>query len=178
MYDSPEAAEQITLTGWVSGGDQIFWYKDEHMARWGGCTHLKCECGNIMEKNYTKCDTCRHKSAVERYNALPFREYNGEPVVEWDGDKYFFNEEDIIEYCEENELTSIKLLFCEENSWTTIDTDYWCDIIPSDNDLELPKELQVALDNLNAVIETLPVASYSPGKIRTEYKIVKENEGE
>lgn len=169
MYDSAEAAQQITITGWVSGGDKRFWYKDEHMARWSGCTHLKCECGKIMRKSYTKCDDCRHKLAAERYNALPFKEWNGEPVVEWDGDKYFFNEEDLIEYCEENEIKEIDLLFCIENNWRNIDEDYWADEMPDNADGELPKELQLALNSLNSVINTLPAQSYSPSKIRTKY---------
>jgi hypothetical protein len=109
MYDSPEAAEQITLTGWISKGkDGQFWYKDEHMARWAGCTHKKCDCGNVMKKSYTMCETCRAKAARERYLKLPFKEWDRvEPVTESWGDKYFFNEEDLIEYMMENIVSKL-----------------------------------------------------------------------
>ena len=171
MYDSPEAATQKTLTGWVGGNR--YWGTDEHMARWSGCTHVKCECGNIMTKHYTKCDRCRHDLAVDRYNALPFREWDGkEAVCTWDGNKYFFNEDELIEYMandEDEPLSEIDLLICDENNWQTVDEDYWSDMMPEDSDGELPKEMQSALDNLNKVIREMSPQSYSPGKIRTKY---------
>lgn len=176
MYDSPEAAQEITLTGWMSGDDKRFWYKDEHMARWSGCTHVKCDCGNIMTKCWTKCDTCRSKMDNERYNALPYREWDGmSPVVTRDGDKYFFNEDELIDYCEENEVDTIELLLCVENHYSPIDTDIWADIFPEDSDGEVPKEMQEAIDNLNEVIKRMNPCSYSPGKIRTSYTVATED---
>lgn len=47
-YDSPEAASFKTVTGWVSS-DGIFCGNDEHVARYRGCTHIKCN-----ESYYTK----------------------------------------------------------------------------------------------------------------------------
>lgn len=168
MYDSPEAAEYKTITGWVGGNK--FWGKDEHMARWSGCTHTKCECGAIIPiRSYSKCDDCRHKQLVEFYNKMPFREYNGEPVFVWSSDEYLFSEEDIIEYCEENELEEVDLLFCEPNHWTPIYCGQWEDIMAEDADL--PKELKEALKIINSVIDKLPPASYSEGKIRTTYRL-------
>jgi len=170
LYDSDKAAKFVTgISGWVSA-KKHFYGTDENLARYDGCTHKKCECGNSMERHYTKCSECRHKSAVERYNSFPFKEWDGTPVVTWDGDKYFFSEEELWEYCDESELEEISLLFCQPNKWHKIDADYWSDEMPENSDGELPKELQLALDNLNAVIETLPPQSYSPGKIRTTYK--------
>ncbi len=172
MYDSPEAAQEITLTGWVSGGDKRFWYKDEHMARWTGCTHQKCECGSLMKKNYSKCEACRHKADIERYMALPYREWDGkEPVCTRDGDKYFFSEEALIDYMEDQDepIDHIHLLICEPNHWSQIESEYWSDNMPEDSDGELPDEMQSALDRLNSIIAKQKPQSYSPGKIRTEY---------
>jgi len=171
MFDSPEAAQIKTITGWVGGGR--FWGEDERMARWSGSTHNTCECGKIMEKSYTKCRECIHKSNVERYNALPLREWDGnEPVCTWDGEKYFFSEDDLICYMEyqDEPVDRIELLICEPNEWSQIDTDYWSDMMPEDSDGDLPDEMQKALDNLNAIIAKQKPQSYSPGKIRTEYK--------
>lgn len=169
MYDSPEAAVYKTgLEGWVSSTGR-FWGKDEHMARWEGCTHTTCPCGKIIKnRTYTICEDCRHKKASERYNSMPFREYMGEPVVTWDGDTYFFEEDDLAFYCEENELTEIDLLFCEPIMWSDVKEDYWGDDMPENVD-EIPEELQKALDNLNKVVKSLPPCSYEPGKIRTKY---------
>lgn len=177
MYDSPEAASQKTLTGWVSGGGggypSRFYGTDEHSARWAGCTHMKCECGNPMEKSYTKCDACRRKSARERYLSLPFKEYDGkEYVVEWDGDKYFWSLEDLTDYMEENEIKGIDLLFCDPIYFSHIDSE---DIASeAHEDWEPTPELEAKVKELNDYISTLPAHSYTPGKVRTNYKVDKE----
>jgi hypothetical protein len=175
MYDSPEAATYVkNIEGWIDKDRRFFGKGDdgERMARYSSCTHKTCDCGNIMQKGYTKCEDCRRKASVERYNALPFKEWDlSEPVCTWDGDKYFFNIEDLEEYMEENELTEIPLLLCEANKYRKIEADYWADVFPDDSDGELPKEMQEALDNLNAVIDKMPAASYAPSRIRTTYTL-------
>lgn len=172
MYDSPEAAEPVTLTGWVNKGkDGRFWYKDEHMARWAGCSHLKCECGNVMEKSWTKCKECRHKSAVERYNKLEFKEWDGTfPVCTWDGDKYFFDEDSLTDYMVEDEdepMKEIDLLYCEPIFYHNINADDYCD--EAHEDWEPEQELKDAAKAFNEVISKLPPHSYNAGKTRTKY---------
>lgn len=175
MYDSPEAATYKTdLKGWVSSTGNYFG-KDEHLARYAGCTHLTCECGNIMKRGWTKCDECRHKVAVERFNKLPFREWdNKEPVCTWDGDRYFFSEDDLISYMEDDEdnmMSEIDLLICEPNPWQQIDYDYWSDGFAENDDGELPKELEDKMKEINEIIKKLPPQSWSPGNVRTKYKL-------
>jgi hypothetical protein len=174
MYDSPEAATyRKDIEGWISI-DNIYCGKGktgEDLARYRSATHTKCECGAVIKmRTYTTCDECRHKKAIENYNKLTFKEYDESPVVTWDNDIYFFSEVDIQDYLEENELESIDLLFCEENSWNPVEPDYWSDIMPENSDGYLPKKLQEALDAFNKVISEMPTCSYSPSKIRTTYK--------
>lgn len=174
MYDSPEAATYTkNIEGWVSSTGRFFGKgKDaEHMARYEGSSHYTCECGGIAKKGYTKCDKCSHQSSIERYEKLPYKDYMGEPVFSWDHDEYFYSEEDIIEYLEENELESIDLLFCEEQTFYPVQSDYWDDILPTDSEGDIPDELKDALKVLNNVILKLPPASYVPGKIRTNYAL-------
>lgn len=170
MYDSEEAASQKTLTGWVSANGR-YWGKDEHMARYDGCTHKKCECGNATEKSWIRCEECRHKSDVERFNKLPFKEWDeSENVCTWDGDKYFFHVDDVIEYMEENDLKEIDLLICEPIEYSLIDFEQ---ITGSEvhEDWEPEVELEKAVNKLNKVIKELKPHSWQPGKIRTNYKI-------
>ena len=176
MYDSDEAATYKTdIKGWVSS-DGFFCgdgKQGEQTARYRGSTHTKCECGNIIKtRSYNKCETCRNKISFENYTKLPFRKYMGEPVVDYDGDEYFFSEEQLVDYLYENDLTEIDLLFCDENNWQEIEPDYWCDCMIEDG--ELPLELEKAMEALNEVIRNLPAALYSPSKIRTNYKLKKE----
>src|ERR1035441_3784975 len=88
LYDSPEAATfQTGLSGWVSRTGR-WWGNDEHMARWEGCTHKKCACGEITEKGY--CKACRDKKDDEKFWARPRVEWDGKAMLysEWN-DKYY-----------------------------------------------------------------------------------------
>src|ERR1700733_3026068 len=79
MYDSQEAATYRTdIKGWVSK-DGLFYGDNpssEHGARWSGCTHMVCECGNVYGKGRVRCDSCQAKITSEKYYALP--------MIEWD----------------------------------------------------------------------------------------------
>lgn len=169
MYDSPEAAERVTITGWKSkGDDNSFWGDDEHMARWCGCTHKVCECGNIMSKSYTKCETCIAKIDREVYNKLPFKEWDKKEVVCInDGDKYFFDIDELRDYMHFNNLTEIDLLICDPIHYNELEADDYCQ--DAHEDWEPEKELEDAVKAFNEVIKTLAPHSWTPGKIRTKY---------
>lgn len=176
LYDSPEAASLQTVTGWVDSNGR-FWGKYEHMARLSGCTHKKCECGNIISKDRIKCSTCYDKEDYDDYMKLPFKEWDGiEYVYSRRLDKYFFHGvEELEEYLideEIEEVSDLKLVFLKAEFYNKVKSDYWDGVIPEDSDI--PEELQKALDELNKVVELLPVASYYPGNIRTEYRAKKE----
>lgn len=168
-YDSPEAAQPITVTAWKTPQGTI--YLDERAARYSGCTHHACECGKDAEKNYIMCPECRQKATVERWQKMPAKEWDGsEPVTIFNGDEYFFSEDDLIEYCEDHDCKpeDLMLVFCEENHYGSIDAGYWEDVIPEEGDI--PKALEQKLDEFNDFIKTLPAASYSPAKVRVTLK--------
>jgi hypothetical protein len=171
-YDSPEAAQPYTMSGWKSS-DGRFW-KDEHSARYAGCTHLKCsKCENLTKKGWTVCEECRHKNAINRYMALPFKEWDYKtPLVLFGDDQYFFDESDIEEYLadhEDLEPEDLQLVICTPNNYFEVTEEHWSDILPENSEGEVHKKLREALDALNKVIETLPPASWSEGKFRTSY---------
>lgn len=170
-YDSPEAAVFKTgIEGWVSS-DGRFWGKDEHMARYTGCTHMPCDgCGAQIQRGYSRCEACRKKKATENWKALPFVAWDGKaPICTWDGDKYFFSEDELIEWLYENELSGsdVELVFCESQSYSEIDYSYWGD--EAHEDWEPPKELEEAVEKLNELLRKLLPHSYTVGKIRTSY---------
>lgn len=170
LYNSDDAASIKTVTGWVSSSGR-FWGKEEHMARWEGCTHKLCECGNEMQKGYTICERCLSKKAIERYDKMPFKDWDGEtPLVLFNDDRYFFHEEDIEMYLEDNELKpeDLRLVICEPNYLTEIEPDIWEDIWPEGRD-DLPKDVKRALDLLNRIIHRQPPFSWSEGKFKTIY---------
>lgn len=174
IYDDENAARFVkNICGWVDINNRFFGNNpdSENMARFSSCTHKKCECGNLMSKNWTKCDECRTKAEIERYNKLPFKEYDGSLVYSHLVEEYFNDSCEIEDYCYDEGIDSkeLRLVFCKPNKLNQISSDYWEDILPEDSEGELPEVLQEALDNLNKVISELPPVSYSPDKIRTTY---------
>jgi hypothetical protein len=174
LNTSDEAAQIKTLTGWVSRTGQ-FWGDDERMARWSGATHLVCSCGEVHEKGWTCCQKCRDKKDGERFLAKPFKEWDGEtPLTIWGDDTFFFDEDSIVCYLEDNDLEAedLQLVICEPNCATEIDYDRWSDDLPEDRELDdIAPELAKKVDELNAFIrEHRPILSWGMGKYRTVYK--------
>jgi len=62
----------------------------------------------------------------------------------------------------------LMLVICEPNYPRQIDSSIWEDDLPEDG--EITKELQAKLDEVNELIKILPPLSWSPSKVRTEYK--------
>lgn len=173
MYDSPEAAKPYTMNGWLSSNGHF--YKEESMARYQGCTHQKCECGNKMSKGWSKCDNCRAISSRKRYEEMPIEEWDGKtPLVIYNDDQYFFDEDSIRDYCVDNDCSpeDLQLVICEPNYPMTVSEDYWSDQMPTDDgDGELPKGLQEKLDELNEYISKMEPLSWSQGKRRVIVKL-------
>lgn len=175
MYDSLEAATFVTnISGWIDKDGRFFGNnKDsEHMARYSSCTHMRCECGELMTKGWTKCEKCRSISDIEKYNKLTFKEWNGKDIVYSELVNKYFNDSDEIEYyCADEEIDpkDLRLLLCYPNEFREIESDYWEDVLPEESEGELPKKLQEALIVFNEVIKSLSPASYSPSKTRTTY---------
>lgn len=178
MYDSDEAAQFKTVTGWVSS-DGRFFGKDENLARYAGSTHSKCECGNIKTKGWTLCETCRSRQSRERYLSLPYEEYTGQPVYSETLDRYFFNADDIKEAYDDLDggTEDLELVVCRPQYLSQINfNEYWEDVLPEDWDIEdvCNKDLLNAIDNLNKLISEAKPASWTPGKIRTSYSFKKD----
>lgn len=174
MYESDEAAKRVTITGWVSSSGR-FYADDEHLARWDGCTHLVCECGNEHSKNYTMCDSCRSKKDDERYAAMPFKEWEGEPLCLYHDDTYFFSEEALLDWADVHgieDFSTIQLVICEpETAWELDPDDIYTDYLPEDQYThDVAPKTAAAFEELNNVIrEEKEILCWMPGKNRTTY---------
>lgn len=165
LADSDEAASIQTVTGWVSSAGR-FWGNDEHMARYDGSTHRRCECGEIIEQR-SYCEKCHARAEHEKYLALPRVPWDGiAPLNIWGTDTYFFDEDSLKDHCFDNDCQpkDLPLVICEPKYADPIDAnEHYCDDIPEDG--EVPAEIQNAFDVLNAAIKacTDPLCWY-PGK--------------
>lgn len=179
MYESPEAATYLTnIEGWVDVNRYFFGKGEqgERMARYSSHTHKLCECGKTMKKGYLRCSDCRHKSDIEKYKAMPFREWDGkEPVCTRDANDYFFSIEELINFMlnnEEEPIHEIDLIICSPIGYCEIDLETIAQDVHDDWQPE--SELVDKINEFNKFIQTLPPHSWQAGSIRTNYKIQEE----
>ena len=169
------AARKVTVTGWLSR-DGRFYGDDERMARWAGSTHAVCEtCGTTTTKSWTKCEACREKADIERFNAMPELPWDGEAMLYSDRFDAFYREPgDALEALDTYEpdedssggretLADARLIICRPQ-YAQIDSEIFHDILPGD-EADPPQELLDAIDAFNEKMKDV-VISWEPGKFR------------
>jgi hypothetical protein len=102
---------------------------------------------------------------------MEFKEWDGKaPLVIFDTDRYFFDESDLGDYCEEHHIkeSELNLVLCEPTYAHEIGpNEYYCDDLPEEG--EVPHVIQEAFDELNKTIrESKEVLSWNAGKFRTK----------
>lgn len=169
-YGSGEAAQRKTVTGWVSRRG-IFYYDNEHGARYDGCTHKPCEgCGELIPRDgLIYCRPCLGTRDAQRFAALPRKEWGGEtPLVIYRTDTYFFNEDELDEYCAENEVSreDLMLVICEPCRPRLVSAlDLFDDALPEDADeSDIPATVRDAVDRLNEAIRACAPLAWTEGK--------------
>jgi len=179
LSTSDEAAKFVTgISGWVSRHGR-FWGKDENMARYDGCTHNVCECGNLIEKGYNYCETCRKKDRDDIFQHFERIEWDGKtPICIFDDDQFFFDMDELEIWCEEHDCTpqDLQLVLCKPTYASPIDDDMYYDDLPEDMSLEdVAPELASRINDLNNWIEEQKIIlSWTASKIAVI--IPKENE--
>jgi hypothetical protein len=168
FYDSPEAASIKTVTGWVARTGE-YCGNNEHMARWCGCTHKRCEtegCQSILERSdFTICSECRHKKSLAKYEARPRAAWDGVSMLYSDAcDEYFSDPEEALDFAEDHykSLADLRLIICVPNRLSAIYEDHWHDELPEDG--ELPDGVAIALESLNEAIAESGPSSWEPGE--------------
>lgn len=170
MYDSPEAAQLVTVTGWATR-DGRFFGDNEHLARYCGSTHKACDKNENHPPHRINayCEECHVEKMQEKFSSMPVVEWDGKtPLTLFDTDEFFFDQYQINDYCEEHDVLeeNLRLVICKPNHMDAICADsQWCDIFAED--VLLPAEVEDALNTLNAAIEEHGKAvSWSPGNKR------------
>lgn len=176
LYDD-KAAQIKTVTGWVSSHNR-FYGDDEDLARWDGCTHKICNCGNEFEKRSTMCGDCWSKKSKERYDKKPFKKWDGvEPLTIQGQEIWFFHKHELLDYiCDEGiDPKDLMLVICEPNYASELSDEIYCDELPEDTYIDdVFPELAEAIENVNKIIrENKTVLSWGEGEYRTKYEVNK-----
>lgn len=167
MFDSAEAAELKTVTGWVSASGR-FWGDNEDMARYDGATHRQCKENPDHPIHSVRgyCPICHQERRDAAFLRMPVKPWAGEPLVIFDDDRYFFDEDSLVDYIvdEEINLDDLRLCICEPNMPREIDpSDLFCDDLPEDGEIR-DGDLLAAFDLLNEMIRKSEPLSWSEGK--------------
>lgn len=177
MENSDEAATYRTdICGWVDSKGYFYGKgRDaERTARHAGSTHKICECGEVTpNKYYTKCQICRDKRAIEKYNkkekkvwdekSLIYSQKYDEYFDKIDGLEYFLND---YKHEVRPEIKNMMLVHCNPQYLNEIDSDHWRDLMS--DECELSDEIIEALDDLNDIIQGHEPVSWVPGNIAVE----------
>ena len=169
LFESDEAATfKTNISGWVSRNG-LFFGDSEQAARYNGCTHRACECGNVHEKMWTKCAQCRTKSNRERYLNLPEKEWTGEPLVIFNTEDYFFHENEVYDFLAEFDGEDPEFVICEPVVAPYIE-DYGIDQLPEEMFIDdIDPKLSELIGAVNHyIVENKPVLSWQEGRFRTK----------
>ncbi len=173
LPESPEAARKMEVTLWVSREGLA--YNDEEIARYAGCTHVKCrECGEIIEKIYTICDSCNEKIKQEKYLKLPKEKWDGETIFYSDKfNEYFGSIEELEDAInEENsedkpwikaDAEEYRILKCVPVFPDCLNSDHWEDCYPDDS--EEWEELEDLIADFNKKLSKIKPISYTYTRI-------------
>lgn len=178
LYDEAPIEFRTNIKGWVSS-DGRFWGNGEDaegMARYHECTHKTCDCGNTMEKLYTKCSSCRSVASGERYKALEFKEWDGKaPLCLWNDDKFFFDSDQLEEWLEdqENDGSGYRFVLAEKGKMSGVNINEINDEYRTeDEDLtDFHPEIAAKVKELNDLIENTEPRIWFASKIRTDITI-------
>lgn len=137
-------------------------------------THADCKtCGAEFEKRYTyehTCSDCIHKKNVDKYYNMPLVEWDGESCLfDYESDdKYLFNTDDILDYCEENEINpkDLMLVVCTTSNFSTLNFDNWQDEVHED--WEPSAEFEQKLKEFNDFLSKEPTRTWFPTDQRVD----------
>ena len=173
LYDDPNLIEYRTdVEGWIGGGKYLG--KDESIARDMICTHKYCkDCGQPVLKYHLFCKTCQTKRNNEKYKTFKSQPWKDEdtPIAIYNTDTYFYNWDEVYEYCEEFniDIKDLQLVHCKGGIFNTIEEEQIFDVgLDDEVDISSYKKILDAMGALNdAIIETGNVVFY-PTNIRVK----------
>lgn len=142
-------------------------------------THRDCEkCGNEFKKDFTfdkHCFNCKSELSNEKFKSLQLVEWDGKSaVVLFRDDTYFFDEESVVDYCNDNEIkpSELQLCLCEETTFRTVDLDFWQDDVHED--WEADQELTDLVNALNKYLQSASTNTWIPTNKRVDFSFLDE----
>jgi len=150
------------------------------MARYCCATEIPCgKCqGRNSDKGWACCKDCRDKADQEKLDNAERVDWDGEfPICVWGDDTYFFDEDDLVCWLDDNALTldQVNLESCETKTFPTFDIhDFLCDEWSVIDHGDLPGDWEQAEKAVNDYLEKLGPQMFSgTGKIISKESLSK-----
>lgn len=158
------------VQAWASRHGSL--HRDEESARAFGATHKRCsKCDAIVPRGYRLCDGCRHVETVARWEAMPLEPWDGaSPLVLFGDDRYFFDEDAVLDYCDEHGIMVENLLLQHTHRATSplVDLDDLAERAECEDftGRSFPREIIDAANALNRLLAAYEMPVWHPRKAR------------
>lgn len=110
-----------------------------------------------MPRDHLRCNTCQRRQEAEKWDAKPEVAWDGEfPIAIWDVDEFFFDEDALLEFVYDHELTieSLRLTSCRVCKPPRFDmSEYLTDWLAEDQEVDC--------DEINETVNTW-IAEHKP----------------
>lgn len=136
----------------------VLW-KSEADARQYGTQWKWCSrCGDVcVQSAYRLCAACRSIDDREKWESLPRVAWDGvTPIVEYGGDVYVYDEDDLDDYIERTGDRSPMFVLCERHWWQLIDADDIIQSVESESDIHLPDGVAELIIAANKILADNP----------------------
>ncbi|WP_018629215.1 hypothetical protein [Niabella aurantiaca] len=165
IYPEDVVLEPVKLDCLKAPNGKIYAHYFKDRAIYDNITHTKCKTCGINDSEYKggDCFSCRSKKARERYMALPTT--SEFPICD-DDNHFFWDEGDLEEYLEDNdlEMEDMYLYAAERKPFIPLDYEYWSD--QSTEDGELPSKMEALIDDFNKKLKDIPGLYFQNEKLR------------
>ena len=167
------AEQRTAIKGWCCKTCNRFWGDDQHMARYCCATDFPCKhCGGRTDKGRVRCDGCWQKEVCKRFEKLEAKPYDGSVVVTYDDDRYFFEEDELLEWLadtiegEGGNTDDVMLVFAESRqpSWRHSVSELVCDDLDPDSEWDTSEIDGIIAEWVKANAPTV----YFPTKVRVD----------
>ncbi len=179
------AAYKTEIQGWACVHCHKFYGSKPHAEEIAkNCCYTSAPCPDCetgrRNRHRLRCEECAHKFLIKKWTETPQKEWDlKSPVTTLDGDEYFFDSDEVLEHCSENNLkpSDLFLIHCVENNPPYFNmSEYVGDYLPEEID-DLPgdkKEMQAAEKAVNDWIsKNTPFSWYPDYKNRISDKDLK-----
>ncbi|MDA3614699.1 hypothetical protein [Polluticaenibacter yanchengensis] len=169
IYPEDVKLEPVNVTLYKAENGILYHESKLDKARQDNCNVRKCSIclENDTEHKWRVCDDCMHKEQLAKYKAISKTTSDYPCII---GDQYFFDQGELEEYFEENDLNPSDAIIygCKQRSYPFLDENYYEEYTNENG--ELPEKLQAIINDFNMKLKDVPMLWYEDSETKFIYE--------